>query len=160
SIDKDSLNSAVIKIIDRIIFLRISVDKKVEPFGALLIAAQSVHSYKNIKKIFEEADARYNSGLFESNQFINNLKIDDKILKDIIESLYYPDCIYEFSVLPVSILGNIYEQFLGKTIRQTETGLVKIEEKPEVRKAGGVYYTPEYIVDYIVQNTVGEKIKG
>jgi type I restriction-modification system DNA methylase subunit len=160
SIDKDSLNSAVIKIIDRIIFLRISEDKKVESYGALLNAAQSVNPYKNIKKIFEEADARYNSGLFESNQFINNLKIDDKILKDIIESLYYPDCIYEFSVLPVSILGNIYEQFLGKTIRQTETGLVKIEEKPEVRKAGGVYYTPEYIVDYIVQNTVGEKIKG
>ncbi|MDR3243963.1 MAG: restriction endonuclease subunit R, partial [Elusimicrobiota bacterium] len=76
SIDKDSLNSAVIKIIDRIIFLRISEDKKVEPYGALLNAAQSVHSYKNIKKIFEEADARYNSGLFESNQFINNLKID------------------------------------------------------------------------------------
>ena len=35
-------------------------------------------------------------------------------------------------------------------------GLVKIEEKPEVRKAGGVYYTPTYIVDYIVKNTVGK----
>lgn len=37
---------------------------------------------------------------------------------------------------------------------------VKIEEKPEVRKAGGVYYTPKYIVDYIVENTVGKLIAG
>ncbi|HRH38901.1 MAG TPA: N-6 DNA methylase, partial [Flavobacteriales bacterium] len=36
----------------------------------------------------------------------------------------------------------------------------RIEEKPEVRKAGGVYYTPQYIVDYIVQHTVGELVKG
>ncbi|MBM4046677.1 MAG: hypothetical protein FJ279_16330, partial [Planctomycetes bacterium] len=35
---------------------------------------------------------------------------------------------------------------------------VRVEEKPEVRKAGGVYYTPEYIVRYIVENTVGKLI--
>ncbi|MBP9890059.1 MAG: N-6 DNA methylase, partial [Leptospiraceae bacterium] len=34
-----------------------------------------------------------------------------------------------------------------------------IKEKPEVRKAGGVYYTPEYIVDYIVKQTVGKLIE-
>jgi len=37
---------------------------------------------------------------------------------------------------------------------------VKVEEKPEVRKAGGVYYTPRYIVDYIVRETVGKAIEG
>ena len=74
--------------------------------------------------------------------------------------MYYPDCPYEFSVLPIETLGNIYEQFLGQTIRLTSAHQAKIEEKPEVRKAGGVYYTPQYIVDYIVENTVGEKIKG
>ena len=40
-----------------------------------------------------------------------------------------------------------------------ETTTVTVEEKPEVRKAGGVYYTPSYIVDYIVQNTVGALLK-
>jgi hypothetical protein len=44
----------------------------------------------------------------------------------------------------------------GKVIRLTPARQVKVEEKPEVRKAGGVYYTPKYIVDYIVANTVGE----
>jgi len=65
-------------------------------------------------------------------------------------SLYYPDCPYEFSVLPADILGQVYEQFLGKVIRLTAGHQAKVEEKPEVRKAGGVYYTPTYIVDYIV----------
>ncbi|MDR1290928.1 MAG: N-6 DNA methylase, partial [Planctomycetaceae bacterium] len=57
--------------------------------------------------------------------------------------------------MPVEILGNIYEKFLGNVIRLTAGHRVKVEAKPEVRKAGGVFYTPQYIVDYIVQNTVG-----
>ena len=55
----------------------------------------------------------------------------------------------------MEILGSAYEQFLGKVIRIDKAHRAKIEEKPEVRKAGGVYYTPQYIVDYIVQKTVG-----
>lgn len=39
-------------------------------------------------------------------------------------------------------------------------GKAKVEEKPETRKAGGVYYTPNYIVDYIVENTVGKLPEG
>jgi type I restriction-modification system DNA methylase subunit len=56
-------------------------------------------------------------------------------------------------------LGSAYEQFLGKVIRITPSHHAKIEEKPEVRKAGGVYYTPQYIVEYIVSNTVDEKLE-
>ncbi len=37
---------------------------------------------------------------------------------------------------------------------------VKIEEKPEVKKAGGVYYTPTRIVNYIVENTLGKALDG
>src|SRR5205814_7535860 len=61
---------------------------------------------------------------------------------------------YLFNVIPVEILGSVYERFLGKVVRPHGRG-VTIEEKPEVRKAGGVYYTPRYIVDYIVEQTVG-----
>jgi len=89
-----------------------------------------------------------------------DLSIDDKPLKEIIGSLYYPDCPYEFSVLPADILGHVYEQFLGKAIRLTPGHQARVEEKPEVRKAGGVYYTPTYIVDYIVKNTVGKLVEG
>jgi adenine-specific DNA-methyltransferase len=61
-------------------------------------------------------------------------------------------------VIPLEVLGNIYEQYLGYTIRLTDHQ-VKYELKPDVRKAGGVYYTPEYIVDYIVKNTVGKLLQ-
>ncbi|MFZ2339546.1 MAG: N-6 DNA methylase [Bacteroidales bacterium] len=89
-----------------------------------------------------------------------SLRIENKVIKTIINELYYPECPYEFSVIPVEILGSVYEQFLGKIIRITPAHHAKIEEKPDVRKAGGVYYTPQYIVDYIVRNTVGRMIEG
>ncbi len=75
-------------------------------------------------------------------------------------NLYYPNSPYDFSVLNIEILGSVYERFLGKTIRLTTSHQAKVEEKPEVRKAGGVYYTPEYVVNYIVKNTVGKLIEG
>lgn len=115
--------------------------------------------YNHFNKYIEGANDKYNSSLFKVESWLNNIAIDDKVLFPIIKSMYYPDCPYEFSVLPIEILGNIYEQFLGKTIRLTTSHQAKIEEKPEVRKAGGVYYTPQYIVNYIVENTVGEKAK-
>ena len=63
-------------------------------------------------------------------------------------------------MLPAEILGQVYEQFLGKVIRLTAGHQAKVEEKPEVKKAGGVYYTPTYIVDYIVKHTVGKLLEG
>ncbi|MBI4976846.1 MAG: N-6 DNA methylase [Spirochaetes bacterium] len=163
-LDIYQLNHAVTKIIDRIIFLRIAEDKDVEKYGILLNAVTGTEKKgtrglsplsSKIKAIFKAANEKYNSELFKAHETIDTAVIDDDVLKDIITALYYPDCPYELSVLPLEILGNIYEQFLGKTIRLTESHLAKIEEKPEVRKAGGVYYTPQYIVEYIVKNTVG-----
>src|SRR5690606_36179360 len=78
------------------------------------------------------------------------LKIDDGAIKTILSKLYYPVSPYEFSVLPADILWKVYEEFLGKTIRLTSSRQVKIEEKPEVRKAGGVYYSPSNVVEHLV----------
>ena len=125
--------------------------------------------YRRLLEIFRYADERYNSGLFHfqkekdrpesPDELTPMLTIDDKLLKDIIRRLYYPESPYEFSVLPADILGQVYEQFLGKVIRLTSEHRAVVEEKPEVRKAGGVYYTPTYIVDYIVKNTVGKLLE-
>ena len=87
-----------------------------------------------------------------------DIRIGDGILRKIIADLYPPKSRYQFSVISADILGQVYERFLGKVIEVHSDGentTVKVEEKPEVRKAGGVYYTPAYIVDYIVENTVG-----
>ncbi len=156
------LNYAVQKIIDRIIFLRICEDRGIEPYGQLQTKAESGEAYTHLVNQFKLAESKYNSGIFdfEADKITPTLKIDDKVLKTIIQSLYYPKSPYEFSVLGVEILGNVYEQFLGKVIRLTAGHQAKVETKPEVKKAGGVYYTPQYIVDYIVKNTAGKLIEG
>lgn len=162
NIDEDSLNFVVQHIIDRIIFLRIAEDRSVEPYGTLLDTIKSGSYYHNLLKHFHTADQKYNSGLFDFNKdkVSGSIEIDNKIIKSIISDLYYPVSPYEFSVISVEILGSAYEQFLGKTISLSKSGRAVIEEKPEVRKAGGVYYTPQYIVDYIVKHTVGKLIDG
>ena len=48
---------------------------------------------------------------------------------------------------------------MGNVIRIDANGSAIIEPKPEVRKAGGVFYTPVEVVNYIVENTIGEKIR-
>ena len=153
------LNIAVQKMIDRILFLRIAEDKGIESYGILQKESQKSSVYKRLNRIFSEADEKYNAGLFKHEKWFEKITIDDKILINIINNLYFPECPYALEVLPVEILGNIYEKFLGKVIRLTAGHRVKVEAKPEVRKAGGVFYTPQYIVDYIVQNTVGVLIK-
>jgi type I restriction-modification system DNA methylase subunit len=160
------LNFAVQRTIYRIIFLRICEDRGIEQYGRLLALVNGERVYRRLYEQFARADEKYNSGLFhfepekgrpeQPDELSPNLHIDDKPLKEIIGNLYYPDCPYEFSVLPADILGQVYEQFLGKVIRLTAGHQAKVEEKPEVKKAGGVYYTPTYIVDYIVKNTVGK----
>ncbi|MBW1963360.1 MAG: Eco57I restriction-modification methylase domain-containing protein [Deltaproteobacteria bacterium] len=163
------LNYAVQQTIDRIVFLRICEDRGMEPYGALMALQNGVNVYSRLFQLFNKADEKYNSGLFhfrkeKGRENYDNLtpflQVDDKPLKNIFKNLYYPESPYEFSVLPVDILGQVYERFLGKVIRLTAAHQARIEEKPEVRKAGGVYYTPTYIVDYIVKNTVGRLVEG
>jgi type I restriction-modification system DNA methylase subunit len=162
NLDEDEINFAVQQTIDRIIFLRIAEDRSIEPYGNLKHVIKQGNLYSNLFEHFRKADEKYNSGLFDlkKDRISTTLKIENKIIKTIINELYYPECPYEFSVLPVEILGSAYEQFLGKVIRITPAHHAKIEEKPEVRKAGGVYYTPQYIVEYIVKNTIGILING
>jgi hypothetical protein len=156
------LNFAVQRTIDRVIFLRISEDRGIEDYGRLLALTNGPHIYKRMHDLYRQADEKYNAGLFDfqADTLTKSLTIDDKVLKPVLTSLYYPQSPYEFSVLPADILGQVYEQFLGKVIRLTPGHRAKVEEKPEVKKAGGVYYTPTYIVDYIVKQTVGKLVEG
>jgi type I restriction-modification system DNA methylase subunit len=166
----EELNYSVQQIIDRIIFLRMCEDRGIEKYGRLRSLLDNKNIYHGFGTFCKEADAKYNSGLFHFKDekgrstspdgLTLNLNIDDGIFKTVIKGLYYPESPYEFAVLQPEILGNVYEQFLGKVIRLTSNHRAKVEEKPEVKKAGGVYYTPQYIVDYIVENTVGRLCKG
>ncbi|MCH8316320.1 MAG: N-6 DNA methylase [Planctomycetes bacterium] len=174
----DDLNFAVQRTIDRILFLRICEDRGIEQAHNLMALLNGEKVYARLGQIFRGADDRYNSGIFHfpaagkkpdpdraepPDDLTLDLVINDQPLKQIIRGLYDTGQLftsYAFAVIPPEILGHVYEQFLGKVIRLTAGRRVKIEEKPEVRKAGGVYYTPAYIVDYIVKNTVGKLLEG
>jgi type I restriction-modification system DNA methylase subunit len=167
----DDLNTAVQRTIDRLIFLRMAEDRGSESYGQLLKLCEQPEIYARFMKLCRKADEKYNSGIFhfqkedevseQPDRLTPALTIDDKIIKPILQNLYFEHgSPYHFGVLPVEILGTVYERFLGKVIRLTHEHRAKVEEKPEVRKAGGVYYTPAYIVNYIVTNTVGKMIEG
>jgi type I restriction-modification system DNA methylase subunit len=169
-ISQPALNWSVQQTIDRIIFLRIAEDRGIEPYGQLQTFQNGHNVYARLTELFHKADDRYNSGLFhfkkesgrleEPDRLTPDLVIEDKTLKNIFKHLYYPDSPYEFSVLGADILGSVYERFLGKVIRLTAGHQARIDEKPEVKKAGGVYYTPTYIVEYIVKHTIGKMLEG
>ena len=165
--NKEQVNYAVQKIIDRIIFLRIIEDRGLEEYGNLRTIAKN---YKSLCKYFVYADEKYNSGLFHFSENIDRgihdtitqkLHIVDDKITEIVESLYDKEP-YKFDVMPAYILGSVYERFLGKEINVGNNNsknklineTVSIDLKPDVRKAGGVFYTPEYIVNYIIANTV------
>ena len=187
SLNVRELNYAVQMTIDRIIFLRICEDRGVErdeqlkeiatqthavaaspPFlecemGSKACIKGCVHYSKRRMRVttlglFHFKDEKEQSGSADSLTL--SLNMDDKVLQDILKNLYYPESPYVFREIPSDILGQVYERFLGKVIRLTAGHQAKVEEKPEVRKAGGVYYTPTYIVEYIVQNTVGKLLEG
>lgn len=172
ALSADDLNAAVQLIIDRLIFLRMAEDRGLEYYGQLLKLCEQPNIYTRFMSgLCRKADQKYNSGLFHFQKetgvsdapdtLTPRLAVDDNVLKPILQSLYFEHgCPYHFGVLPVEILGTVYERFLGKVIRLTAGHQAKVEEKPEVRKAGGVYYTPAYIVNYIVQNTIGKQVEG
>ena len=164
-----ALNAAVQLLIDRIIFLRMAEDRGIERYGRLQDVCKAKSIYPKLAELLRNADTRYNSGLFhfDANRGNSdtvdtlslNLSVSDAVLQPILSGLYYPESPYEFSVLAPDTLGQVYEQFLGKTIRLDGRAVI-IEEKPAVRKAGGVYYTPDFIVKHIVKGSLDPLLEG
>jgi type I restriction-modification system DNA methylase subunit len=152
----DDLTEAVTRTIDRLVFIRFLEDKLIEPETMM----DKFDSWSDFVRTSKNLEGRYNGVVFKTH-FIDKpeFKPDEKVFTDICGELSDKNSPYSFNYIPVHILGSIYERFLGKVIVATEKRAT-VEEKPEVRKAGGVYYTPEYIVRYIVENTVGKLTEG
>ena len=159
-LEEEEINYCVQQTIDRIVFLKICEDREIEPEGNLKLCLKKGNYYKNLFDYFSSADQKYNSGIFDfqKDKLTASIKIDNKVIENIIND--FDEIGYDFSKIPIEILGYAYEQFLGKIIKLEKSGHAVIETKPEVRKAGGVFYTPEYIVEFIVKNTVGKLIEN
>lgn len=156
------LAEAVQRILDRLVFIRILEDREieVEPLLEQLTGRGAKDIYAAFVALSKRLQPKYNGLLFNPHPLSETLTLDDNTFRPIVKELLSNESPYRFDVIPVEVLGTIYERFLGDEIRLTDSGRAKIETKPEVRKAGGVYYTPQYIVEYITHNTVGTLLQS
>lgn len=145
----DTLNIAVQRILNRIIFLRICEDRSFEDYETL----KQVKSFTELKALFASADAKYDSGLFALLEE-DKILVSDNVLIDIFMDLYYPNNSYEFSVVDPYIIGQIYEIFLDESLCFEEGKDVFVVEKPEAVDSQGAVNTPKNITDIIVENTL------
>ncbi|MFF0229129.1 Eco57I restriction-modification methylase domain-containing protein [Micromonospora sp. NPDC005254] len=168
TLSPEELNFAVQLTIDRLVFLRVCEDRGLEPYGQLLSDVNEADSYRQLINRFIRADEKYNSGLFHLRKenrhdtpdtLTPTLAIGADVLRRFVRRLYWPAGPYDFAVLPPDILGQVYEQFLGKVISLAGRS-VTVEDKPEVRKAGGVFYTPTSIVRDIVSAAMGPGLES
>ncbi len=157
------LAEATQRLIDRLVFVRVCEDRGIISYGTLRAAVEGAAShrldlYNTLVGQFREFDARFNGYLFKAH-FSEELLVSAELLADFIRSLYLPEGPYRFDAIGDDLLGIIYERFLGSSIA-VERRIVEATEKPEVRHAGGVYYTPRFIVDTIIRRVVAPKLEG
>ena len=151
TIDEQQLNDIVQSYLNRILFLRVCEDRNLEDYQTLLKFADS-NDFNALIKKFQEADKRYNSGLFDQllkDKIVENVS---SVFWTIIKQLYYPESPYSFSVFSSDVLGRIYEIFLSERLAiQDDT--VELVKKPEnIDK--DIVTTPTFIINDILRNTV------
>ena len=155
-IDEQQLNDVVQSYLNRVLFLRVCEDRNLEDYQTLLKFANA-NDFKSLIKKFEQADKRYNSGLFDQllkDKIIENIS---SVFWTIIQHLYYPESPYSFSVFSSDVLGSIYEIFLSEKL-VIQNGTVELVKKPE-NIDRDIVTTPTFIINDILRNTVLSKCK-
>lgn len=160
-LDSETLTELAQRTLDRLVFLRFLEDKGIEIQPIVDKFGDRGTEWEDFVAASRRLDGIYNGVVFKYHSILDasTFRVDGAVFGGICERLASFNTPYDFNYIPIPILGSIYERFLGKVIVATAKR-VHVVEKPEVRKAGGVYYTPEYISRYIVQNTVGKLITG
>lgn len=151
--DLQYLALTVQNFINRMVFVRICEDRQLPLYEKL---AQTIASKTELKhkltKLFRECDKRYNSGLFAGDDLV--LDLNDETIATIVEDLYFPKCIYDFSIIGPYILGQIYESFLAQKLRVVN-GTLELAAKDEYGDRS-VVSTPQEIVRYMVSMSMDE----
>jgi len=161
------LDEIVQKIIDRLIFIRKAEDSHLEdPVLEQIVRRENSNTYGEVKQVFEKFRDTYDSKLFgESKATLHEadkVELSNQIIEKVIRGTLRPAngrVNYDFDSIDADVLGAIYEQYLAYILSQTPKR-VKLEGGIAHRHEQGIYYTPTYIVDYIVRHTLGELLKG
>lgn len=148
-----NLNELIQVFLNQIIFLRFAEDNRFENTGLL---KEEILNHTNYIEYFKKLDKKYNSELFKNPMIINNLS--NEVLHKIIENLYFPNVSYDFSIIDLSILSKIYENFL-----QMELVIIDDEvmlEKTKSAKIKPVVSTPDHLAISMVHNILRNKLKN
>ncbi|WP_321778532.1 Eco57I restriction-modification methylase domain-containing protein [Sulfurimonas sp.] len=170
SLDKALLLRLTQKLCDRIIFILFAEDRGLLTANTIKEIRQRHQSdgfgdrsmYDYFKLYFDAINKgnerlnipKYNGGLFAVDETLDSLIIDDNILDLEAQALSNYDFMSDISV---NILGHIFEQSLTD-LEEINASIndVEFDSKKSKRKKDGVFYTPEYITKYIVDNTLGK----
>lgn len=163
--DTHKVDNAIQKFFDRLIFIRTMEDRRIEEPRLSALLRQTA-SRKNPKPLFpelltmfRELDAIYNSNLFAEHR-LDFLEVHDPtLLEEIIKGLYKGQkgfVQYDFEAISADVLGAVYEQYLGFKAQYDGE---EDTSKNLKRKLQGIYYTPQYVVRYIVQQTLGRLLQ-
>lgn len=156
-------DEVVQKLLDRLIFIRNCEDRGIE-HNKLIALVGTKNIIRRLREEFSNTNkyGYYNSALFARHECDNkDLLISDGVISDIIYGMYESKSTgikYNFSEIESDILGSIYEQYLSHLLNKRKKGA--IGENLGKKKNQGIYYTPAYVVDYIVKHTLGEVLKG
>ncbi len=149
----EEINELSQDFIIQIIFLRYCEDKNIHKFHRLQeIIKDPKKLQTELTTIFKEADKKYNAGLFDGTYVIFN--INEKVILEIIEHLYYPKSPYVFNVIEANLFGYIYESFLTHKL-VIEGKAIKLNLRIDLENRD-VVPTPIEIVKYMVIRTISE----
>jgi adenine-specific DNA-methyltransferase len=161
-LSSEHLTETVQRTLDRLIFIRFLEDKAIEEMPIILCFGQGNKTHwQDFVVASKRLDQIYNGTVFKIHPVLDDTKFQPESVAfaDICDELTDEHSPYNFDSIPVEILGRIYERFLGKVVL-AKKNKISIVEKDDVRKAGGVYYTPDYIVAYMVENSLGKLARG
>lgn len=161
--DESTLLEKVQKLLDRFLFICFCEDKGLlekDFFNTILKKGKDFGSIFDIFKVFcnwinlgnpKENISHFNGGLFKNDDVLNSLNIDDKVFEELKKISDY-----DFdSDLNVNILGHIFEQSISdiEELKKSISG-EEFDQKKSKRKKDGIFYTPQYITKYIVENSI------
>jgi hypothetical protein len=139
-------------IINRIIFIRICEARRIEREGLLLTFKENGFWSEFKNSSYNDFFNHYDGPLFDRISNIQELEIDNEVLMELIDLLYYPSP-YRFEVIPTKLLSDIYEIFLSKKLI-IEDGEVFEKLKLEYIKTNGAISTPQYLVQDLLKRTI------
>lgn len=157
TLSDEELNDLVQQLINRIIFLRICEDRTLEPFESLKNSIK-IYDKKKFLSVLTNATEKYDSDLFSIPNLPIKFDSSNIELSEVIHELYYPQSPFSFGVIASSILGDVYEMFLTEKLRIVSGTKIILEKKPE-EKNRDVVSTPTFVIQKIIEETLGKRCK-